>query len=162
MFQLTNHILTTAAKLTNKCTEVSAKTKKKSFKTPPEISAASKAKALANSKFLEASSRNEPEIEDIEDNYRKEKAKYQYLVRKYNTEKEIVRDQAMLNLLTKDPSKVFKNIKAQKKSENKMIKSLKVGDKVYSDENVADGFFDSISSLKTLPPITSTSFKAFA
>ena len=33
---------------------------------------------------------------------------------------------------------------------------------MYTDGNVADGFYDSISSLKTLPPSTSPSFASFA
>ena len=37
-----------------------------------------------------------------------------------------------------------------------------MGHKVYTEEKVADGFFDSISELKTLPAITATSFERFA
>ena len=154
IFQLTNHILTTAAKLTNKHTKASTKPgKKRALKTPFEISVALKAKERAHKELLHATPQDESEKEDIKNTFKEAKAAYQNMIRKYNNEKEIKRDQDFLNLLSKNPSQVFKSIKSEKKSQNKRIKSLKVGDKLYSDEHVPDGFFDSISSLKTLPPI---------
>ena len=37
-----------------------------------------------------------------------------------------------------------------------------MAEKVYTNENVADGFFDAVSSLKTLKQITSSSFEQFS
>ena len=84
------------------------------------------------------------------------------MVRKYNIENEIARDQDFLKILSKNPSQVFKSIKQQKNAQRKGIKTLKVGNKVYSDENHGDGFYDGISFLKSLPQMTSPCFESFA
>ena len=55
----------------------------------------------------------------------------------------------------------FRRIKSGKKNLSSSIKSLKVGDRIYSENNVADGFYQSISSLKTLDTITSPSYESF-
>ena len=41
------------------------------------------------------------------------------------------------------------------------IKRLKVGNKIYSEDRVADGFYDSISKLKSLDKVSSSSFDSF-
>ena len=73
-----------------------------------------------------------------------------------NTSKEVERDSEL-----QDPAKVFMKVKANKSKQSQKIKSLQVGDKIYTEDAVADGFYDSISSLKTLKPITATSFDRF-
>ena len=124
------------------------------MKIPLEVSAALKAKERAHYKLLHATPQNESEKEVLKNTFEEAKAAYQNIVRKYNNKKEIERDQDFLNLLSKNPSQVFKRIKSDRKSLNKRIKALKVGNKLYSD--------DSISSLQTLPPITSPCFETFA
>ena len=63
--------------------------------------------------------------------------------------------------MTDQPKDIFKAVKARK-SKNSEIKELVVGEKVYTDEDVANGFFDSISDLKTLHGVTSLSYDTFA
>ena len=46
-------------------------------------------------------------------------------------------------------SAAFRSIKSLKSSGSTSISSLKVGDKVYTGDKVSDGFFDSLSSLKS-------------
>ena len=100
MFQLTNHILTTAAKLTNKHTKAFSKPeKKKASKIPLEISTALKAKEKAHYELLHVTPKNESEKEAIKNTFKKAKAAYQNMVRKYNIEKEIDKDHDFLNLL---------------------------------------------------------------
>ena len=134
LFQLTTHVLTTAAKMTNKSCETSIKpTTKRPPKIPPDIAGALKTKTAAHSQ-LQKSSRlstySESEKVTLKSNYKREKANYQNLVRKHNLEKEVVRDQNFLHLLSKNPSQVFKTIKSQKNKKSKSIKSLKVGNKI--------------------------------
>ena len=64
--------------------------------------------------------------------------------------------------MSNNPQQVFKKIKSNKAKQAPRIKSLRVGDKLYTDERVADGFFDNISSLKTMKPISSSHFDSFA
>ena len=134
LFQLTTHVLTTAAKMTNKSCETTTKpTTKRPPKIPPDIAGALKTKTAAHSQ-LQKSSRlstySESEKVTLKSNYKREKANYQNLVRKHNLEKEVVRDQNFLHLLSKNPSQVFKTIKSQKNKKSKSIKSLKVGNKI--------------------------------
>ena len=90
------------------------------------------------------------------------KSEYQKLVRKINVDRECERDIELLDILSKQPRKVFQKIKSQKSKDSAKIKLLKVDDKIYTEENVADGFFDSISSTKRIKEITATSFESFS
>ena len=152
--------------MTIKSCELATKpSSKRPVKIPPDVAESLKIKTAAHS-LLQKSSRlsscSEPEKETLKNTYKRAKANYQNQVRKHNVEKEVVRDHKFLDLLSKNPSQVFKTIKSHKTKDSKSIKSLKVGEKIYTEEFVADGFFDSVSSLKSLPPITSPSFDRFS
>ena len=166
LFQLTNHILTKAAKLTNEYVDLSVKhTKKKKNSEPTEITEALDAKRLAHRILLStdrSSNIHESEKSAAKDNFSRAKSYYQNIVRKHDTAKECKKNDDFNNLLSQNPKQVFKNIKSQKSKESRGIKSLLVGEKLYTDEGVADGFFDSISALKTMKPITSSFFDTFA
>ena len=58
-----------------------------------------------------------------------------------------------------NPNKAVKSLKS---SQTTTIKKLVVGEKLYAEDTVADGFFDKISNLKTLGDITATSYDKFA
>ena len=58
------------------------------------------------------------------------------------------RDSLINSVLDSDPNSLFKAVKASKSKVSSKIQSLNVGNKVYSDKAVPDGFFDSLSSLK--------------
>ena len=90
------------------------------------------------------------------------KSSYQNVVRKLQVQEECKRDQELNQFLGKNHTLVTKSIKSGKNGNGSGIKSLKVGTKVYTEENVADGFYDSISNLKSLDEITSPSFDSFA
>ena len=89
------------------------------------------------------------------------KAMLQNVTRKHKIAKEIERDNHLLDILSKQPSNIFKSFKNAKTAESRKLKSLTVGTKTYSEENVADGFYDGISQLKTRSEISSTSFHRF-
>ena len=55
----------------------------------------------------------------------------------------------MYSVLSRDPSKFYKAARAAKNPGNDTIKKLLVDNKVYEGDQVCDGFFDSISFLKT-------------
>ena len=165
LFQITNHLLTSAAKLTNESIDLSKPaTERKPF-TPRNISDSIKTKDIAHQKVLQVLSNPEAsqeECDEAQTNFKAAKAKTQNLVRKHNVDLEIVTHEKFNDILSKHPNLVFKNIKSSKSKQGSKLKSLKVGDKLYTEETVADGFFDSISSLKTLKKITSTHFESFA
>ena len=56
---------------------------------------------------------------------------------------------SMLSSVFSDPQTFFKSFRASKSQASSKINSLTVGTKVYSGSSVPDGFFDSLSSLKS-------------
>ena len=151
LFQVTNHVLTEAAKMTNDFVELSGPPKiRKSF-VPSEIKVALKTKnaALTQLNQVKSDPSTPPiEIEQARINFRDAKSQCQNLVRKHNVSKEVERDNDLLELLSKQPKDIFKSFKKTKCSQSAKIKSLKVGDNVFYEEEVADGFYESIAQLK--------------
>ena len=62
-------------------------------------------------------------------------------------------NQTFNSIISKDPSKAFKAIRKSKKNNSKNINSLTVGKVTYKGNCVKDGFYDSLSALKS-PPTT--------
>ena len=56
-------------------------------------------------------------------------------------------DSFLHNILS-NPSTVFKKLRASSRNTSSVLKRLKVGDKVYVNERVPDGMFDSLNTLK--------------
>ena len=65
-------------------------------------------------------------------------------------------------LSQQDQSLAVSRLKSRKAKDSPKIDTLFIAEKVYTNENVADGFFDAISSLKTVSPVTSSSFDQFS
>ena len=61
----------------------------------------------------------------------------------------IERDKLMHSVLESDPSKFFKLARSSRMTGTNPIKQLNVENKLYEGDQVCDGFFDSISYLKT-------------
>ena len=59
------------------------------------------------------------------------------------------RDTLVHSVLGSNPRSLFKAIKSRNSKSSLKIQALNVGDKVYSGTSVPDGFFDSLSSLKS-------------
>ena len=83
-------------------------------------------------------------------NYTNSKNKHRKLVRSYKAKEASERDANLYSIVSNNPSKLFNSIKRSKRSESSKIRKLTVGNKLYSDDSVKDGFFDSISSLKSV------------
>ena len=164
LFQITNHILTTAAKQTNNVVELSKPCKSRPVPTPPDVLAAAKVKLDAHKRLsaLRNSNASKAELLEAHTTFNIAKAAHQNVVRKSTVEQECIRDEQFHEILSKNPRDVFRRIKARKSKESPSIDSLIVGDKIYTNENVSDGFFDSISALKTVNNIISPSFKQFS
>ena len=166
LLQTTNHLLSAAARYTNKSFNLSSKSKPKKVPKPPEIKALEKVKKDAH-KHLQSvlsDSSASPELtEAAVASFKSAKASYQSLVRRIKVQEECSRDQDLDGLLGNNRVAVIKKIKSgRKKSTSSEIKRLTVGNKVYSEDRVADGFYDSISKLKSLGTVSSSSFDSFA
>ena len=164
LFKVTNHILTAAAKATNKFIDHGKSPKIRKPMVPPDIREALKTKGDAlkvlNS-FEDNPSSSVQEIESAKAKFRKTKSFHQNLVRKHNISTEIKRDEELHSLPSKDNINIFKSFRNTKTAQSGKVKYLQVGENIYSEEYIADGFIESISSLKTLPDITSPSFQRF-
>ena len=165
LFQMTNHIMTSAAKLTNKPVYLSNPLKQKKPYTPSEIKDSLINKNKAHNALL-ATTRdiNSTKFERTEagEKFRLAKSINQNLVRKHNVESECKINEDFDSILDKNPNHAFKIIKSQKAKDSPKLKHLKVEDKVYNEETVADGFFDSIKNLKTAKNITASCYESFA
>ena len=162
-FQTTTHILTSAAKLTNKVIELGKPPKTKKTVVPPEIKIAMSQKSKAHELLLTAV-KNGAATEEVmlaKHKFKEAKSNLQNLVRKDRVSREVARDSFLNKILTDQPKDIFKAVKANKPKISE-VKKLVVGNKVYTDDDVADGFFDNISNLKTIDKITATSYDSFA
>ena len=79
------------------------------------------------------------------------KTNHRKLVRKMNNAVDEKNDPAVFSILSSSSSSgsIYKRIKSLKTSSAEKIPFLKIGDKVYNGEDVKDGFYDSISKLKS-------------
>ena len=73
---------------------------------------------------------------------------YHQSVRLHNIQADIKRDQQLYNIMRENPNKVFSFIRSSKSNQTSTIAKLTVGSKTYFGKQVADGFYDSMSSLK--------------
>ena len=56
----------------------------------------------------------------------------------------------MNEILSSNPHNLYKAMRSKKQKADPPIHSLDVGEKSYSGENVADGFYDALSELKSM------------
>ena len=141
--------LSFAARSTNKFIDLSSSKSLKPL-VNPEIRTLERAVQRANQHLLHTRNSNPtPEtIEPAKDTLRIARAALRQAVR---TDKSSVRNKRDENLseILSNPSTAFRSIKSSKASASAAVQNLKVNGKVYSGEDVADGFYDSLSSLKS-------------
>ena len=86
---------------------------------------------------------------DTSENVMRAKREYRAAVRKQRHCDDLIRDEQLFSICTRDPVALHRKIRASKSSSICSVPFLKVKDKVYPGTKVADGMFDSIRSLKT-------------
>ena len=59
------------------------------------------------------------------------------------------RDQKLFSILSENPSSLYSYVKSSRNSDSTPIQKLTVADKTYTGESVPDGFFESMTSIKT-------------
>ena len=161
----TNELLSSCASLTNKTIPLTGPTQRKNKKVPLPI-LKSQTNLLMQRRLVRAATDQESQnVKELTDNYKKARIAHRKLERLHKAEESRKRDEKLFELTTKNPYSIFKSIKATKRGVATKIHKLNVGEKVYLDKNVGDGFFDSISHLKyrdwkSLD--SSTSFQNFA
>ena len=137
LIKMTNSLMSLAATATNKFKSLSTPSSHKSKKTPLDIQKAKRRLVRLHRR------------EKNSDIYNSAKQNYRRAVRRSRVQASIMRDQKLFKILDKDPRKAFNFIKSSRSTSPQQIESLSVGDKVYCGARVPDGFYDSMSSIKT-------------
>ena len=146
LLQLTNIAMNTTASATNPSRFLTVKENKKKKKIPAEI-------LRAKNKLNKAHRRMKSSQDQLSaDNFRHCRRKYHWVVRTTNMQSDIKRDTQIFNIIGENPSKVFSYIKSMKNMQSSAIAKLTVGNKTYCGSKVADGFYESMTSLKQCDP----------
>ena len=123
-------------------------------KNDPDVVAAAKTSLhdLHHLNLLEASSVHIPaDLEAAKSKLTSSRLKYRIEVRASLARERDMQDAKLSEILSKNPSAVFRAFKAASKSSAPNVNKIKVGDKDYSGDNVPDGIFDSLNQLKAPP-----------
>ena len=80
--------------------------------------------------------------------------KHRKLERQFNARLSLERDEHLHSVLSKNPSSIYKTIKRYKRTKAGKLYKLTVGKNTYFDSSVKDGFYESISKLKTKDSIS--------
>ena len=145
LIQATNYLMNEIAANTNKVRALSAIPKTESEKVPKLIRKYHNKLAKANSK-LKRIDRSTKEYQEASLQLKDVRRELRREIRLTRMNKNIIRDSCLSNFC-KDSSQFHSSARHTKKTAVN-ISELKVNDKVYKDENVCDGFYDSISTLK--------------
>ena len=157
--QATNSIMDRAECLTNKSIQLDKPYIPRSAAVPREIKLSQRVllKKYRHLRYFVGP----PEHRDLLRNeYSKAKKEHRKLERKYSAMNSSKRDHFLFSALSSDPRALFKSIKSSKSCSTK-VHTLHVGDKTYLGGNVQDGFYDSISRLKSLDENQSSSTNDF-
>ena len=142
--------LSFAAKSTNKFIDL-ASSKSPKPQVSPEIRILERnvLKAKNHLDHILTSSPTPQAIEHAKEKLQSARATLRQSVRAEKSTLRDQRDEELSGILSSNPSAVFRSIKSAKGSASSSIHNLKVNGKVYSGETVPDGFYDSLSSLKS-------------
>ena len=146
----TYQCLSLAACSTNKTIILSTKRNKKAS-VPPMISRMQSV-VLKRKKHLDQLISADPNAGDLSlarTELRQARATLRQCIRADLRDVRNKRDESLSTILSVNPSAAYKAIKSSKEAASSEIKNLKVRDKLYTGEKVPDGFYDSLSSLKS-------------
>ena len=151
LLQSTNDVLSTCATATNKSVKLGKLTKPKPQIFPEVTSAQSKLLRLSKlvGSLSSSSSASIGQISDAKSALTAARAECRRIVNATTVLACNERDAMTHSILTSNPESLYKFVKSSKNQTVTKINSLKVGKKVYTGNTVQDGFFDSLSSLKS-------------
>ena len=151
LLQQTSEILSSYAASTNKSIDLSSPIRSKASKVPRLIKSSQIFLKRRHRISKRCMGTNQATSATIHLN--RAKANHRRLIRQHSGAQKATEDQRMFSLLsTSSSSSVFRKIKSIKSSSFKQIPFLKVGTENYYGDDVKDGFFASISSLKMKAP----------
>ena len=149
LLSATYSLLHIAATSTNKFVDLSKEFKPKPF-IQPHIASLRKAVLTIHKEKCALMSSCSPDpaaLDSVLDRLTAARSLYARTLREVQQKDQDSSDQLLSELLASDPSKVHQAIK-KSKSASSAISTLKVGSKIFTGDNICDGFFESLSSLK--------------
>ena len=150
LFQMTYETLNSAAVTTNKSVNLGdPPNEKRSSGVPLQIRKSQKKLQSLRLSWKMALQKKSPHISEIKANLDKEGLAHRRLVRQFKHHKASTRDKSLYPVLTSEPFSVFRTIKSSKSRSTTKLPFLTVGSEEFVGDRVSDGFFSSISALKT-------------
>ena len=146
LLHLTNDVMNSAAKCTNKTFLLNSPYQQKKRSMPKPIKRAMNKLTRTYMKYRKSVNSNYSS--DPLNALIRAKQEYRHTIRNYNQSEGLARDNKIVEIFANNPSKFFQYVKKQKKSKQPKIDQLSVGSKVYYGETVCDGFYDSMTALK--------------
>ena len=149
LLQSTNFLMSSAASVTNRMISLTSTKPSKSEKVPKVIKKSTNALSKLNSELkylLSNPSSSSDSILTLRSRVKELRRHHRKLVRWTRLQENISRDAN----LTSNTNELSNAVRKTKTTTTRNITKLVVGEKVYDDEYVPDGFYDSISSLKKL------------
>ena len=143
LLQSTNQILNIAAMTTNPSVLLSNKKQVKTSRIPAIIKAA---KRKLQSRYKTAKTNQDCTAWN---KYGQAKQAYRQAVKTIRLQQAIERDKRLDTILTKNPRKLYSYLRSCKQTQTSNIEKLTVRDKQYQGSTVGDGFYDSMTSLKS-------------
>ena len=150
LLSTTNSILDMCAQGTNDFINLSIPSVPTSTKKPKQILLSERKLRHINNKIrrLPANSLDEPRLRSI---LKQARIYHRRLLRHFRMNDSIRRNQLLEGLGTSDPEVGYRTLKKLNRSATSKVSSLKVGHLTYNDDQVPDGIYESIRSLKTEP-----------
>ena len=144
LLQMTNFVLSKAASSTNKAVNLSNKQGPRSCHTPRPIQKAKQRMNREHKKWKTTKLSN-----TIKNTFQAAQKSYKHTVRSGRLEEDVNRDKTLFSILGENPSCIYGYIKSSRAKGITSIDKLTVGDKVYIGDKVPDGFYDSMTALKS-------------
>ena len=158
LLSLTNQVLNQAASSTNKSISLNSNSKPKNLKIPVIVLKAKQQLKKAHTNYKAALRGNSSSVKTAKDNLVNAKKKFRLEGRRQKHREDLDFYAKLDSLRTGNASALFKTIRSSKSSSSGAVPFLTVGNKKYVGPDVADGLFDSISTLKkqNLPSLQSS------
>ena len=148
LLDCTNKFMDLAAKSTSKSVALSKKCETKSKGVPADVKKAKNHLNYCQKRLFRAKALNKVSASHYA-SVTKARNDYHAAVNAARLRQYTERDTKLTDLFSENPKDAFKYLKSLRKSKPTQVGSLSVGDKVYVGNRVADGFYDSMSTLKS-------------
>ena len=143
LLQSTHDIMNLAATTTNPSVSLNEEKYCKAFKTPHSVTRAKRKLDKKHRMMLKRGTSSS--ILQL----KSARKQYRLAVRTWRLTEAVKRDTRLDTILSKDPKQIYSYLRSARKTKNTSIQSLTVGKKLYEGTKVADGFYDSMTGLKS-------------